>query len=210
MNAMYRTIKPLAAALVLLTAGNAARAQSTCLDYHKFNCPRSSDKRFGVNGQTKSAAVQVGKPTELNIIVYRGQDYRITLCPDAKILGEALAIRLLEKVREPREVQEVVITKEPLLDGEGNPTGEMREVRTRHTRRVFEEVDKVLWDNTEHDMAQEVEFTCTATKRIAVEVTAPGGTGKGKRSERQFDIGCVGILIEHMASPPMGFEPVLK
>ena len=37
------------------------------------------DKRFSMNGQSKSAMVQVGQETELNIIVYRGQDYRISV-----------------------------------------------------------------------------------------------------------------------------------
>lgn len=40
-----------------------------------MNGDLSSDKRFSINGQSKSAMVQVGKETELNIVVYRGQDY---------------------------------------------------------------------------------------------------------------------------------------
>ena len=155
-------------------------AQYSCPDYHKFNCDRSGDSRFSVNGQSRSAMVKVGEETELNIIVYRGQDYRISVCHDEKVLGQALAIRLVEKVRVPKE------------NG------------TEGAKREFEEVEKVLWDNTAHDMVQEVEFSCTATKRIAVEVNAPGAAEKkGKRSDQ--DIGCVGILIEHMATPGLGF-----
>ena len=119
-------------------------AQSPCAEYHKFNCDRSSDKRFSTNGQSKSAAVQVGQETELNIIIYRGQDYRISLCHDEKVLGEKLAMRLVEKVR--------VAKPDPGPDG----------------KQVFEESEKVLWDNTEHEMSQEVEFSSTSTKRIAV------------------------------------------
>ena len=40
-----------------------AHAQSECADYHRFNCDRSGDTRFSVNGQSKSASVQVGVPT---------------------------------------------------------------------------------------------------------------------------------------------------
>jgi hypothetical protein len=167
--------------VALLAAPFAGQAQYTCADYHKFNCERSTDKRFSMNGQSKSAMVQVGKETELNVIVYRGQDYRIIICHDRKVLGEALAIRLVEKVRVPV----------------GPATADS-------TKRVYEEVEKVLWDNTEHDMVQEVEFSCTATKRIAVEVNAPGATDK-KGRKPDVDIACVGILIEHMPTPGLGF-----
>ena len=204
---MQRKTITLLAVAGLMLAGTALRAQTTpCTDYHKFNCQRSADKRWSVNGQSKSAAVQVGVATELNIIVYRGQDYRISLCADPRTLGDQMAIRLLEKVREPRDVEETIVERVPVLDDEGRATGEVQELRTKQTKRVFEEVVKVLWDNTAHDMAQEVEFSCAATKRIAVEVVATGpAEGKAKRSDKQFDIGCAGILIEHMPTPGLGF-----
>lgn len=182
-----------------------ATAQTPCTDYHKFNCPRSGDKRFSMNGQSKSAALQVGVSTELVFIAYRGQDYRLTVCADPRVLGEQVGIRLLEKVRVPRDVEGEVITTEPILDNEGRPTGAVREMRVKQMRREFEETTRVLWDNTAHDMVQEVEFSCTATKRLALEVTAPGHSGKQRRSDKQYDIGCAGILIEHMPSPGIGF-----
>jgi hypothetical protein len=197
---------PIVVALLGLACSPPLLAQSPCTDYHKFNCPQAGDKRFSTNGQSKSAAVQVGTPTELVFIAYRGQDYRITVCSDPRVLGEQVAIRLLEKVRVPKDVEGTVITTEPILDEKGRPTGAVREVRTKGQRREFEEVVKVLWDNTAHDMVQEVEFSCTATKRLAIEVTAPGNPdGKGKRDKQGFDIGCMGILIEHMPSPGLGF-----
>lgn len=149
---------------------------SECFNYHRFNCERSGDARFSMNGQSRSAMVKIGEETELNIIVYRGQDYRISVCHDGKILGEDVAIRLVEKIRttKPGSKNEVV------------------------------ESEKVLWDNTEHEMATSIEFSCTATKRIAIEVNAPGAVErKGKRAD--VDMGCVGILIEHMPTPNIGF-----
>ncbi len=75
------------------------------------------------------------------------------------------------------------------------------------TKRVFEDVEKELWANEDHEMADAIEFTATATKRLIVEVTAPGAVNpKPKRSDKKFDIGCVGILIEHMPTPAMGFD----
>jgi len=181
MISMRNLLLTVVATCALFTTLSPAAAQYTCADYHKFNCERSGDKRFSLNGQSKSAMVQVGQETELNIIVYRGQDYRISLCHDGKVLGEKLAIRLVEKVRVP--------VGPAVADS---------------TKRVYEEVEKVLWDNTSNEMADEVEFSCTATKRLAIEVNAPGATDKkGRRPD--VDIGCVGILIEHMPTPGLGF-----
>ena len=183
-----------------------ANAQSECADYHRFNCDRSGDTRFSVNGQSKSASVQVGVPTELNIIVYKGQDYRVSFCYDEKVIGDHLMARLLEKVREPREVVGPVVHREEVLDEQGNPTGRFKEETRVEKHTEFEDVKKVLWDNSEHEMAESIEFTATATKRLIVEVTAPGAANpKPKRSNKAYDIGCVGILIEHMPTPGLGF-----
>lgn len=184
----------------------ALHAQSECADYHRFNCDRSADTRFSLNGQSKSASVKVGVPTELNIIVYKGQDYRVSFCFDESVIGDHVMARLMEKAREPREVVGPVTYREEVLDEQGQPTGRFREESRVEKHTEFEEVRKVLWDNSEHEMAQSVEFSATATKRLIVEVTAPGVTDtKPKRSDKAYDIGCVGILIEHMATPEMGF-----
>lgn len=201
---MQRIIRSLLSVLPLLFL-QPIMAQNECADFHKFNCMRSTDARFSVNGQSKSAPVQVGQETELNIIVYRGQDYRITLCHDERILGEKLAIRLVEKVRVPRNSGSAE-TVEPIVDDEGNTTGSTKAIRISNDDRAYDEIERVLWDNTEHEMVQEVEFSCTATKRIAIEVNAAGTEGaKLKKNAPQYDIGCVGILIEHMTSPTIGF-----
>lgn len=182
-------------------------AQSPCNDYYKF-CPRSTDARFTINGQSKGASVQIGVPTELNIIVYKGQDYRISFAYDDKIIGDHVVARLIEKTREGKTVEEEVTTKEDVLDASGRTTGAQRDVKHMEKHIVYEETSKVLWDNQEHEMADAVEFTASSTKRIAVEITAPGvpdTKAKPKRSDKQYDIGCVGILIEHMPTPNVGF-----
>ena len=203
MNIMKLTI-PSILSIALVMGMSTVQGQYDCADYHKFNCDRSSDGRFNLNGQSRSAMVKVGEETELNIIVYRGQDYRISVCHDEKVLGELLAIRLVEKTRVPHDTEETVTTTEPVLDENGKPTTATQEVRTKQAKKVYDEVEKVLWDNTENDMVQMIEFSCTATKRIAVEVNAPGAAEK-KGRQPDADIGCVGILIEHMPTPGLGF-----
>jgi hypothetical protein len=196
---LHRT-KVLAAALLLAAS---LSAQSDCADHHKFNCERSPDTRFSINGQSKSASVQVGVPTELNIIVYKGQDYRISLAHDSRILGEHLSVRLVEKVREPRAVEERVTEKQTVMDANGEPTGQEKDVVRMVKKTVYEDVRKVLWDNAAHGMASEVEFSATGSKRLVVEVMAPGAPDS--KNKKDLDIGCVGILIEHMPTPNIGF-----
>ena len=192
----------LAGVMVLMVLS--AMGQNECADHHRFNCERSGDARFSMNGQSKSAPVQVGVPTELNIIVYRGQDYRISFCPDARVLGDQVVARLIEKVREPRTISDQVMEKQPVYDENGEPTGEYRDVTRSDERIVVEDVRKVLWDNQEHEMSQEVEFSCTSTKRLVIEIIAPGPDEvKPKRAD--MDIGCIGVLIEHMPTPQLGF-----
>lgn len=201
-------VRALNSIAVVLVSATIAQAQYKCADYHLANGSPSNDKRYSMNGQSKSAMIQVGKETELNIIVYRGQDYRISISHDDKVLGEQLALRLVEKVRVPYDELIEVITQEPVLDASGKPTGTTQEVKTKQKKRVFQEEEKVLWDNTAHEMASEIEFSCAATKRIAVEVIARGNSeAKPKKNGETNDIGCVGILIEHMPTPALGFEP---
>jgi hypothetical protein len=181
-----------------------ASAQNECSDYHKFNCDRSTDTRFTIDGQSKSASVQVATPTELNIIVYNGQDYRISFCYDERIIGDHVVFRIYEKVRVPKDVQVEEVTNEDVLDENGQPTGETKVVRKMVTRTEWEDSKKVLYDNTEHELVQEVEFSSTSTKRLVIEVMAPGAASPKGRA-KDMDIGCVGILIEHMPTPALGF-----
>lgn len=195
---MIRPLFSLILPILFFVLGHEVIAQSVCVDYHKFNCQPAGDKRWSVNGQSKSASIQIGRETELNIIIYRGQDYRISVCQDTRLLGEDIAIRLVEKVRVPRDGSALAIT-----DEEGIQTGTTKSVSDPD--RMFDDIEKVLWDNTEHDMAREVEFSCTTTKRIAVKVIAAGPTSKPKGRGKDFDIGCAGILVEHMVTPDLGF-----
>ncbi|MFZ1686651.1 MAG: hypothetical protein WAU70_04480 [Flavobacteriales bacterium] len=203
-----KNVKQIAMVLALSASGSVLQAQYECTDYHKFNCERSGDPRFSLNGQSRSAQVQVGVPTELNIIVYSGQDYRISLCFDEKVIGSEMGFRLIEILREPHKETVEVTEQESVMDANGQPTGEMKNVKRTEERTVYSDVRKVVWDCGEHDMVQEIEFSCTSTKRLLVEVVAPGvPEDRRKGANKDRDIGCVGIMIEHMPTPNVGFEP---
>jgi hypothetical protein len=71
-----------------------------------------------------------------------------------------------------------------------------------------------LYDNKDDDYNMELEFSVEQTKRLFIEVTVPdeGGDGKAKgvkqgkgKLMKSSDMGCVGVLVEHMATPKSGF-----
>ena len=183
------------------------QAQYDCKEYEKFNCAPSSDKHFKRNGQSRSAMIQIGVPAEMNLIVYRGQDYRITLCADQEVLGD-VSFRLVELKRQLKKSTILGTDTVLLTDDDGEYSGSVRETRISSPvmENSYETVRKVLYDNTEDGMSQTIEFSSTATKRIIVEVVAPGSDNpKKKRNSISPDIACIGILVEHMPTPGIGF-----
>ncbi len=186
----------LACGLALLTALS-ADAQYDCKEYEKFNCAPSADKRLKRNGQSRSAMVQIGDVTEMNIIIYKGQDYRISLCADQGILGN-VSFRLVEIRREL--IQEAIVRK----DSAHEASETLTDTRERGGR--FETVRNIVYDNTTDDMSQSIEFSATATKRIVLEIIAPGSQHpKRLKNPDAPDIGCLGVLVEHMTTPSLGF-----
>jgi hypothetical protein len=112
----------------------------------------------------------------------------------------------VEKVTETKEMEDV-------LDENGEPTGEQKEVISKQTSIVYEKQKSVLYDNTQDNLATELEFSVETTQRLIFEITIPneGGSGKSSVSKgkgklvKSSDMGCVGILIEHMTTPKTGF-----
>lgn len=73
--------------------------------------------------------------------------------------------------------------------------------------------ENVLYDNSEDGFASEFEFTVTQTSEIYIEIEVPGSS-RMSEAEGQNDLifvrkdtemGCIGILIEHMITPVKGF-----
>jgi hypothetical protein len=176
---------------VLPFAGN---TQNYCLNYHKKFCKTAKDDIFTYNGQSRSALFEGGQTSELRIVTYKGQDYRVTICAD-KVLGD-VKVRILEtkKVAIEKKRQEKVV--EDVYDAEGNPTGETKEVVNTITETAYEEKIEVLYDNSKDNNAMEVEFTMVASKKLVLELTPSAGAG---------EMGCIGVLIQHMPTPKKGF-----
>lgn len=196
---------------------------SQCNGFHSVYCFPSEDESFRYNSQSKSARFAKGQTSELNIIVYKGQDYRISLCYDEN-LGSQITFKLLEekkvkveKVFEVKRMEEKQTACE-VCDGTGDyegetcyecdgggevPSGEEVEVIDKETRMVTEVVKEVLYDNSTDGYAKEIEFSSENNKRIILQITIPGSP-KGK-IVKTSDMGCLGVLIEHMSTPKSGF-----
>lgn len=230
MKHFYKKIT-LVLAIILLPALSFAQY---CNYFHNSFCEPAENEMYKPNGQSKSALFGKGQTSELSIIVYKGQDYRISLCMDEN-LGSGLEFKVyeskkvkVEKVIERKEMQDVYgacgscdgtgsMDGDVCYDCNGSgqvATGEEKEVTTKETKLVEERQKILLYDNTQDNMASELEFTCETTQRLIFEISVPtsGGSGsskgisKGKgKLMKSSDMGCVGILIEHMTTPITGF-----
>jgi hypothetical protein len=72
----------------------------------------------------------------------------------------------------------------------------------------------LLYDNSSDNYATELEFSVETTRRLTLELSIPDGGGSGKakgvaqgkgKLMKSSEMGCVGILIEHMTTPKQGF-----
>ncbi|MDF1672365.1 MAG: hypothetical protein P1U41_02605 [Vicingaceae bacterium] len=200
-----------------------------CNYFHTKYCNPSENDMFKLNGQSKSALFAKGQTSELNIIVYKGQDYRISLCMDEN-LGAQIQFKVyetkkvkVEKVYETKTTEDEFkpcgdCNGEGTMDGETcyscegegqTATGETIEVVDKETKIVTEKRKELLYDNSQDGFSTEIEFTVESTRRITVEVTIPNGGGSGKSKGKMMkssDMGCVGLLVEHMTTPISGFK----
>jgi hypothetical protein len=193
-----------------------------CNHFHDKYCYPSENDMFKLNGQSKSALFSKGQTSELSIIVYNKQDYRISVCMDEN-LGEQIKFKIyetkkvkVEKVIETKSMEDEYEKDEngELVEdeyGENILTGNQIEVIEKETKVVIEKQKQLLYDNSEDGFSQEIEFTVESTRRLTVEITVPnGGGGEASTKKRgklmkSSDMGCVGLLVEHMTTPISGF-----
>ena len=217
----------LLAAIVMIPAMSFAQY---CNSFHEKYCYPSENEMFKLNGQSKSALFSKGQTSELNILVYAKQDYRISVCLDEN-LGDQVKFKIyetkkvkVEKVIETKSMQDEMVActickgsgdldNEQCYDCEGageRATGNEKEVISKETKVVVEKQKQLLYDNSTDGFSNEIEFTVEITRRLTLEISVPGGGGgsstkkKGKLM-KSSDMGCVGILVEHMTTPITGF-----
>ncbi|MGB0887094.1 MAG: hypothetical protein ACPGSL_03130 [Vicingaceae bacterium] len=202
-----------------------------CNHFHEKYCYTSENEMFKINGQSKSALFTKGQTSELSIIVYAKQDYRISLCMDEN-LGSQISFKVyetkkvkVEKVFETKTMEDEMASCETCsgsgeadggecYDCEGageRATGNEKEVITKETKNVVEKQKQLLYDNSTDGFSNEIEFSVETTRRLIIEVSVPGDGGEGATTKKKgklmksSDMGCVGLLVEHMTTPISGF-----
>jgi hypothetical protein len=157
-----------------------------CNNFHKKKCYGSDDPYMRYNTQSKSGMFVLGHTSDLVFVAHAGQDYRISLCQD-KDVEEPIKFKVLDGR-----------SKEQLFDNE--------------SAALDVPVDEEAGEEAEGGLPMFFEFSSEVTKKIIVRITAPGPPpeegGGGKRKNAAPDpesLFCVGVLLENMPTPKLGF-----
>jgi hypothetical protein len=157
-----------------------------CNNFHKKKCYGSDDPYMRYNTQSKSGMFVLGHTSDLVFVAHAGQDYRISLCQD-KDVEEPIKFKVLDGR-----------SKELLYDNE--------------SAGLDVPVDEEAGEEGAGGLPMFFEFSSEVTKKIIVRITAPGPPpeegGGGKRKNAAPDpesLFCVGVLLENMPTPKLGF-----
>ncbi len=82
--------------ILLLTLISFNSYSQHCIDYHKRNCESSDNNVFKYHTSSRSALFVKGESSEFGLDVFRGKDYRISLCYDEP-LGETLILKIKDE-----------------------------------------------------------------------------------------------------------------
>lgn len=154
-----------------------------CNSFHKRKCYGSDNAYMSYNTQSKSGMFVLGHTSDLVFVAHSGQDYRVSLCQD-------------KKVEEPLKFQ--------VIDSRSNDV-------LFDNQNAALDVPPAEGEEEGLGLPQFFEFSADATKKIIIRITAPGpppeeGDKKGKNDEpNPEDLFCVGVLLENMPSPKLGF-----
>lgn len=156
-----------------------------CHNFHKRKCYGSDNAFMSYNTQSKSGMFVLGHTSDLVFVAHSGQDYRVSLCHD-------------KKVEEPLKFQ--------VIDGRS------KEVLFDNESAALDTPMEEGMEDEDGGLPQFFEFSADVTKKIIIRITAPGpppeeGSGKrGRHSEPDpEDLFCVGVLLENMPTPKLGF-----
>lgn len=165
----------------LMTIMSADVIAQDCNNFHKKKCWGSDNPSMRYNSQSKSGLFVLGHTSDLTFVAHAGHDYRVSLCQDKKV-EEPLKFKILDGR-----------SKEVLFDNETAVLDTPAE-----------------GDNGDQSLPQYFEFSTELTKKIIIRITAPGPPpeeGKKGRNAQPDpeDLFCVGVLLENMPTPKLGF-----
>lgn len=129
---MKKILFILGACLTLNVSHSFAQA-SVCGQFHKSNCliegSKEDRKAFNYNAQSKSGLFAQGSTSKMRCVVYKGMDYRMTVCCETTILGEKINFKIFDGR-----------TMELLFDNAKNEDAQQFEFQAGATRQLIIEV----------------------------------------------------------------------
>lgn len=136
--------------IVAAVLGTSVYAQSgVCGQFHKKYCHFESDKggNWQYNAQSKSGLFNQGMVSKLRCVIYKGMDYRISVCCET-ILGEKVSYKIYD-----------ARTNELLFDNKSAEDTQQFEFQSVSTRQLVIEV-MVPQGATEKDKHKSTDAAC--------------------------------------------------
>ncbi|MBL4710572.1 MAG: hypothetical protein JKY48_19260 [Flavobacteriales bacterium] len=193
------------ASLIITFFSLSVFAQTECSLYHKKSCGDRDGIMMKYDSQSKSAILGEGQSSEFHLVAYKGLDYRITVCTE-DILGDGIQFQIFEKnrvkIKENTELAEETTSEEYSEDDYSDSYSE-EIAPTKKEGPKYKVVKEMLYDNADDGYSSKIEFTAEGPMSLIIRVIIPGSGNKSKLKIREM--GCVGVLIEHVKSRKVGF-----
>tara|TARA_B100001287_G_scaffold150032_1_gene126317 strand:+ start:27608 stop:28186 length:579 start_codon:yes stop_codon:yes gene_type:complete len=184
---------------------NFAQNSGECYNTVSF-CPVGKRLGFTKNMQSFSGAFEQGDTSIVTIVVYKGMEYRISICsPSHSELEGKFQFKISEKVTKGIWKEETSYEEEVYYDEDGYE--QVKKIPTTIKRRVFESEEVVRYDNSDDEMSQEFIFQSNKTRKLNIKVYVPSEEGGEMSSGLSgSNYACVGLLIEHQPGIVTGFN----
>ena len=184
-----------------------AQVQRECFNTVSF-CPalkRSSG--FTKNMQSYSGAFEQGDTTEVQIVIYKNMEYRISVCsPSHPELQGKFQFKIVEDVRGGIWDSIPASVEVPIKEN-GEETGDFRDSTYIKLVRKYVTVEELRYDNSTDEMSQDFIFQSDKTRKLKVKVFVPVSEAEDKSSGfAGSNYVCVGLLIEHQPGIVTGFS----
>ena len=169
-------------------------------------CETDGKAGFTKNMQSLSGAFEQGDTSEVQIIVYKNMEYRISICSPSnpELLGK-FQFKISEDINKG-VWKENTIYVDSTYEDENYDTQTVKVPKVQR-KRVYEVTEKVRYDNADDEMSQDFVFTSNKTRKLKVKVYVPKAEGEEMSSGLSgSSYACVGLLIEHQPGVISGFS----
>jgi hypothetical protein len=184
---------------------NVGQNSGECYNTVSF-CPVGKRLGFTKNMQSFSGAFEQGDTSVVTVVVYKGMEYRISVCsPSHAELEGQFQLKISENVTTGVWKEETSFEEEIYYDEDGYE--QVKKVPTTIKRRAFVSEEVVRYDNVDDEMSQEFIFQSNKTRKLNIKIFVPSEDGGEMSSGLSgSNYACVGLLIEHQPGIVTGFN----